>query len=576
MPPATASIAHVDGRSPLRTPLALLIALALVLTACDGATPPGPVQPTAVGGGSGGQPDPNGELVTNMGSEPDTIDPHRASFVGEIAVILTVFEGLMTLDPTTLKPVPAVAASDPEVSADSKTWKFTVRDGVKFSDGNAVTAKDFERGFLRTCDPATRGDYAFVLYIIEGCEDWNLMDPISASAPQLAAAKAATGVKALDDKTIEFKLRESAPYFASIAYMWVGMPVQQSSLDKGGEQWTEPETYIGNGPFKLVEWRHNQEMVFERNELYWRGVPKLKRWTRVMYNEGAVTFAAYRANDLDVIGVAAEDLRLIESDPELKAQSADVPGSCTFYVGFNASRPPFDDIKVRQAFAKSIDRASYINDVQKLGTPATGGFIPPTFPGHDAEDKAQAFDAPAAKGLLAASTYAGSAALQNVRFTYSSSARTKTRVEFLQQQWKANLGVDVVPDPVDSTAYAQLVKSPDTLPMMFILGWCADILHQQNWLTTVFHSGSLSRTGWTNAEFDRLTKEADQDPDEARAAATYLKASRLLSQEAPVAWLYYDAGKRLTKPWVGGITTTPIDASFGQFRLWEIFVTKKG
>ncbi len=568
-----ASIRTMHGRS-LRSALAILVILGLVLAACDGQATPGPTTPSAAPGG--GEPDPNGELVTNMGSEPDTIDPHRASFVGEIAVILTVFEGLMTLDPETLKPVPAVAAADPTVSPDSKLWTFTLRDDVKFSDGNPVTAQDFERGFLRTCDPATRGDYSFVLYIIEGCEDWNLMDPISASPAELAAAREATGVKALDERTIEFRLRESAPYFASIAYMWVGMPVQQESLDTGGEQWTEPQTYIGNGPFKLVEWRHNQEMVFERNELYWRGVPKLKRWTRVMFNEGAVSFAAYRAGDIDVIGVASEDLRLIESDPELSAQATDVPGSCTFYVGFNASRAPFDDVNVRLAFAKSIDRASYINDVQKLGKPATGGFIPPDFPGHDPDDTAQAFDPAAAKGLLAASTYAGQQTLQNVRFTYASSARTKTRVEFLQQQWKNHLGVDVVPDPVDSTAYTQLVKSPDTLPLLFILGWCADYPHPQNWLTTVFHSGSLGRTGWSNAEFDRLTKQADQDPDEASAAATYLEASRLLSSEAPVAWLYYDAGKRLTKPWVGGITTTPLDASFGQFRLWEIFVTQKG
>jgi oligopeptide transport system substrate-binding protein len=213
--------------------------------------------------------------------------------------------------------------------------------------------------------------------------------------------------------------------------------------------------------------------------------------------------------------------------------------------------------------------------VQKLGTPATGGFIPPRFPGHDPQDTEQKFDPPAAKGLLASSSHAGQQVLQNIRFTYSSNARTKTRVEYLQQQWKTNLGIEVVPDPIDSTAYAQLVKSPDTLPLMFILGWCADILHPQNWLTTVFHSGSLSRTGWVNTEFDQLTKQADQDPDEARAMETYLKASRILSREAPVAWLYYDAGKRLTKPWVGGITTTPIDATFGQFRLWEIFVTKK-
>jgi len=372
------------------------------------------------------------------------------------------------------------------------------------------------------------------------------------------------------------QLREPAAYFGSIAYMWVGMPVKAESLEKGGEQWTEPATYIGNGPFKLVEWRHNQEMVFERNELYWRGVPKLKRWTRVMYNEGAVAFAAYRANDLDVIGVAAEDLRVVESDPELKAQASDVSGSCTFYVGFNASKPPFDDVKVRQAFARSFDRVSYVNDVQKLGTPANGGFIPPGIPGHDPNDEEQKFDPAAAKGLLAASTYAGQQVLTNMRFTYSSNARTKTRVEFLQQQWKTNLGIEVVPDPIDSTAYAQLVKSPETLPLMFILGWCADYPHPQNWLTTVFHSGSLSRTGWTNPEFDQLTRQADQDPDEAKALETYQKASRILSREAPVAWLYYDAGKRLTKPWVGGITTTPIDATFGQFRLWEIYVTKKG
>jgi oligopeptide transport system substrate-binding protein len=134
----------------------------------------------------------------------------------------------------------------------------------------------------------------------------------------------------------------------------------------------------------------------------------------------------------------------------------------------------------------------------------------------------------------------------------------------------------VVPDPVDSTAYTQLVKDQSTLPLMFILGWCADFPHQQNWLTTVFHSGSLSRTGWKNADFDRLVKEADQDPNVATADAKYLQASRLLSQEAAAAWLYYGTGLRLMKPWVKGVTSTAIDAQLGQFRLHEIYVTKKG
>ncbi|MBI2773732.1 MAG: peptide ABC transporter substrate-binding protein [Chloroflexi bacterium] len=551
--------------------VAPFVALALVIGACQAG--PSTAQPSATA--AGGQADPNGELVTNLGSEPDTIDPHKASFVGEISVIMSVFEGLMTLDPKTLKPVPAVAAKEPEVSADAKTWKFTIRDNVKFSDGAPVTAADFARGFMRTCDPKTAGEYSFVLYIIAGCEAWNGMDVKKATPAELDAAKAKVGIKS-DATSITFSLTEPAGYFGSIAYMWVGMPVQQKSLDTGGDKWTEPATYIGNGPFKLTEWKHNEKMVFERNDGYWRGAPKLKKWTRVMINEGAVAFAAYRNNELDVFGAAAEDLRTIDSDAELKAQAQDVPGSCTFYIGFNTRKAPMDDVNTRLAISKAFDRNAFITDVQKVGAPANGGFIPPGFPGYDKDDSAQKYDPAAAKAALAKSKYSGKPELTNIKFTYSSSARTKTRVEWLQQQLKTNIGIDVVPDPVDSTAYTQLVKKPETLPLMFILGWCADFPHQQNWLTTVFHSTSLSRTGWKNDTFDKLTKQADQDTNKENADKTYQEASRILSSEAPAAWLYYNAGKTLTKPWVKGVTTTAIDAALGQFRLWEIFVTKKG
>jgi oligopeptide transport system substrate-binding protein len=558
----------------LRASLAVLVMAALVLAACQG---PGPTQTSPITQIGEGQPDPNGQLITNLGSEPDTIDPHKASFVGEIAVVMSVFEGLMTLDPKTLRPVPAAAAKEPEVSSDQKRWKFTLRDGLKFSDGTPLVAKDFERGFMRTCDPRTAGDYSFVLYIVVGCEKWNTMDTRKASAADLEAAKRAVGIKALDDRTIQFDLIEPAPYFASIAYMWVGMPVKEESLTKGGERWTEPPTYIGNGPFKLTSWKHNENMVFERNENYWRGPAKLKRWTRVMLNEGAVAFAAYRNNELDVLGVAAEDLRTIESDRELKAQMQDVPGSCTYYIGFNATRPPMDDPNVRLAFARSFDRDAYIKDVQKIGMPANGGFIPPGIPGHDKDDSAQKFDVSAAKGLLAKSKYASAPELRNVKFTYASNARTKTRVEWLQQQWKNNLGIEVIPDPVDSTAYTQLVKRLETTPLMFILGWCADFPDQQNWFTTVFHSTTtVSKTGWKNAKYDTLVRQADQEADKAKRDAMYQEAGRLLSQEAPAAWIYYVTGKVMIKPWVKGVTTTALDSILSQFRLWEVYVTKKG
>ncbi|MGH2450992.1 MAG: peptide ABC transporter substrate-binding protein [Candidatus Limnocylindria bacterium] len=553
-------------RSGITPVLAMLAVLALIVSACTAV--PG------VPGDQTGAEDPDGHLVTNQGAEPDTIDPHKASFVGEIAVINSVFEGLMTLDPETLKPIPGAAAAEPEVSADGLTYTYTLRDDLKYSDGSPLTANDFVYGFTRTCDPRTEGVYAFVLYIIVGCDDWNHMDPSTATPAELEAAKAELGVRALDDKRIEFTLIEPAAYFPSITYMWVGMPARQSDVERGGDRWTEPATYIGNGPFKLVEWKHNQEMVFERNENY-RLPVKLARWTRVQIIEGAVAFAAYRGDELDAVGVAAEDLRVVEGDPELSAQLIEGGGSCTFYYGFNIAKPPFDDPKVRLAFAKSFDREAYINDVQKIGKAATG-FIPEGFPGNDPTDDVQTFDVAAAKQLLAESTYANSPELNSIKFTYSASARSKTRVEWAQQQWKTNLGIEVQPDPVESTAYTQLVKQPETTPQLFVLGWCADFPDEQNWHTTVWISGdgiSAGRTSYENPEFDTLVRNADKDTDSEKRAADYLRAGKILSQDAPAAWLYYDSTKFLLKPYVKGVTTSAIDSVLGQFKMNEIFMT---
>ncbi len=544
----------------------LLAIGALVVTACTGA-------PGQQGGGD--QADPNGELVTNAGSEPDTIDPHKASFSGEIGQIMMVFEGLMTLDPKTLKPIPGSAAKDPEVSADGKTFTFTLRDNLKFSDGSPLAAKDFAFGFTRTCDPKNAGDYAFVLYIIQGCEAWNTLD-LKKEPGKYDDLKSKLGIKVLSDKQIQFSLVEPAAYFASIGYMWVGLPVRESDIQKGGDKWTEPATYIGNGPFKLVEWKHNEKFVYERNENY-RLPVKLKRWTKVMIQEGAVAFAAYRNNELDVQGVGAEDLRTVEGDAELKAQAVDVGSAATFYWGFNVRKPPFNEAPLRLAFAKSFDRDAFVRDVQKIGKPANGGFIPPGLPGYDPEDTTQKFDVAEAKKLLDQASPAAKEALKSLKFTYGASARTKTRVEWVQQQWKQNLGLDVALDPVDRTAYTQLLKKPETTPQLFLLGWIADFPDQQNWLTTVFSSkATTARTGYKSDAFDGLVFAADKERDPAKRDDIYKQASRVLSKDAPAAWLFYDAGKYLKKPWVKGVEDSSIDSVLSQFKLAQIFVTKKG
>lgn len=551
--------------------LSLLMIAGLIASACTGT----PGTTTASPGGAAT--DPNGELFTNTGAEPATIDPQKESFVNEVAHTMMVFEALMTFDPKTLKAIPAAAKENPKLSADGLTYTYTLRDGLKYSDGSPVTAKDFAYGFTRVCDPATAGEYAYVLTpILVGCDAFYSMDPKTATKAELDAAKAKVGIKVNGDKEISFTLTEKAPYFNSIAALWVGVPTRESDVAKGGDKWTDPPTFIGNGPFKLTEWKHNEKMVFERNDNY-RTPTKIKRWTKQMINESSVAFAAYQNNELDMVGVGAEQLRTIEGNADLKAQTVDVGGSCTIYVGFNNSKPPFDDQKVRMAFAKSYDKQAYINDVAKIGKAAdSGGFIPPGMPGYDKDDTAQKFDPTAAKALLAQSKYANTDALKNIKFTYSASAASKTRIEWLQQQWQTNLGITVSPDPVDATTYTSLVKNAATVPTLFRLGWCADYPDPQDWLTLVFHSSStVTRVGYKNPEYDKLVRQADADPNPESRDKTYQQASRMLSNDAPAGWWYYSATKYLRKPWVKGITDTVMDFEYGIFDLTAIAVTAK-
>ena len=546
--------------------LSLLTLVGLLVSAC-----------TQQGGGptTGGadQADPNGELVSNMGAEPDTIDPQKESFVNEIGVTMRVYEALMTADVKTGKVIPAAAKDQPKVSSDGKTYTYTLRDGLKYSDGKAVTANDFKYGWTRLCDPATAGEYAFTGYIVVGCEDWNNMDPKKDDPAKLQAAKQKfTDSITVSGSDITFKLTDPAPYFNAIASIWVGAPAREDQVTKGGDKWTEPATFIGNGPFILSEWKHNEKMVFTRNPNY-RNQTKLAKWTQVMINEGAVAFAAYRNNELDLYGVAAEDLRTIDADADLKNQVVDGPDGCSYYIGYNNRKAPFNDKNVRVAFSKSFARDAYINDVQKIGKPSTS-IISPGLPGYDSGETFQKFDASAAKAALAQAGPEAQAALGALKITYSSSARTKTRLEWFQQQWKNNLNVNVTLDPVDSTTYTQLVKKPETLPLMFLLGWCPDYYDQQDWLTTVFSSkASSGRVGYNSKAFDDLVFAADKEPDQAKRDKMYQDASRLLSQDAAAGWIYYGATKILQKSWVKNYYITALGFEIARFT--DVYVTKK-
>lgn len=546
-----------------------------------------PAEPaaTAPSGSTGTGTAEAGVLRLNHGAEGDNYDPQQASFVGEIQFIMLNYQALMTFDKD-MKPVPG-AAESVEPSADGKTYTFKIRPDSKYSDGSPLTAANFEYAWKRLADPTLAGQYQSIACgIIEGYSEYastscpdaegNTKTITEVEALDLEALRDGVGVKAIDDSTLEIKLVNPAPFFLSMAALWIGAPVrEQDTQDPTGLVRAVPESFVGNGPFKLTEHTEAQSATFEKNENYNGplGPVKLNQIRFSFINDGQVAFQAYQNGELDYLGVAAEDLSAVQGDATLNAELRDVPGSCTFYLGFNIRKAPFDNIEVRKAFAQSLDREAWVRDIlQSLGKP-TQTFIPPGFPGYVASDK-YAFDADAAKKTLSDAGITAES-LGEIKVTYSQSARNQARYEWLANQFKQNLGLNVALDPVDPTAYTALLKDENTIPSMFILGWCADYPDPQNWLTTVFKTGGVSagRAGWSNKQFDELTSQADIETDATKRADLYQQAQEILIDEAPVAFFWNDAGKALTKPYVKGTDVeTPLDYIPGYFNLANVSV----
>jgi oligopeptide transport system substrate-binding protein len=359
-----------------------------------------------------------------------------------------------------------------------------------------------------------------------------------------------------------------------MAALWIGVPVREEDANSVTDLVTGvPEHYIGNGPYMLTAHEQGTKATFEANPNYQGplGPVKIKSIEMAMINEGAVAFQAYKNGELDYVGLAAEDLAAVAADPQLSKEAVDVPGSCTFYLGFNNAIPPFDNIKVRQAFAQAFDRDAWVRDVAGGLAKPTQTFIPPGFPGYEASDKWK-FDPAAAKKTLADAGFADASKLPPIKLTYNSSARNKTRNEWIANQIKTNLGIDATLDPVDPTVYSGLFKDAKTTPQLFLLGWCADYPDPQDWLTLVFKTGgsASARIQWSNKQFDDLVSKADVEPDVAKRADLYAQAQKILIDDTPVMFFYNDSTKSLIKPYVKGITKetiTPLDYILGFFNL---------
>jgi ABC-type oligopeptide transport system substrate-binding subunit/DNA-binding SARP family transcriptional activator/predicted Ser/Thr protein kinase len=483
-------------------------------------------------------------LRVNAG-EPRTLDLTVADDIRSRSVIVQLFSGLVELSPE-LSVVPHVARSW-EVSEGGRRYVFHLRDDVRWSDGAPVMAGDFEYGWKRTLDPATGSLNASLLYDIKGARAFHRGE----------AGRGDVGVRALDAVTLAVELEGPTGYFLHLLASCACYPVPRHVVEAHGKAWTEVGNIVTNGPFRLEAWRQGQSMVLARNSDYHgRCRGNLQRMEFSFHVDPDAIVEMYEADGLDILDLWYFLPSEIDRARQRRAgEYVTVPRLSTFYVGFNVSRPPFDDPRVRRAFALATDRET-LADVVLRGyiSPATGGFIPPGMPGHSARIGLP-YDPEQARQLLAEAGYSKGHDFPAVNWLLARGYEPVA--EYLQAQWRENLRVEIRWETME---YAVLLDRVDMdPPPIFHKGWAADYPDPDNFLRVSF---VRLQSRWRNEAYDKLVEEARRVMDHGERMEPYRQADRILVEEAVIIPLTYDRGHLLVKPWVSKFPMSPMKWNF--------------
>jgi oligopeptide transport system substrate-binding protein len=583
----------------------ILASVAVIVAACGGATsssaPPASTAPETSGApaasatpvASAANLADQQILHIDLGQEPPTLDPNKAQDSTSIAVLSGLQRGLVYFDKD-LKLVPELAKALPEVSADAKTLTFTLKDGLKYSNGDPVTAKDFVYSIKRTLDPRLAAPYSYVLAEIVGAND--LLALAGAKTPptdaQVQALLDKVGVSAPDDKTVVVNLTTPATYFLDVMALWIAVPVEQSWITKPNA--TEAANYVGTGPFVLDKWEHNSQIVLKPNP-NWSGdvKPTLTEIDMSMTTEPAQAQAAYEAGELDMVATPSEDVTRVKADPTLGPEVVDIPQlAITYYTYNNGIDPktlkPFtkcSDPKAcptmnkdfRIALTEAIDKKAFIDATfAGTGQPANS-IIMPGIPGYQADLDPYPFNLADAKTHMQTALQAlgvpDAASLGKLKFGFNTGAGHEPRVAFLAEAWKQAFGLQTEQIGSDFAVFLQ----QRTAGQYDIArdGWGADYPHANNQLGLFLCGGGNNDSQYCNPDFDGLMKQAAAEPDQDKQVALYNQAQTLLMNDAPVLPLRFGVTTFEVQPYVKGINSTPSDSQLPGDKFYETIQIEK-
>jgi ABC-type transport system substrate-binding protein len=480
-----------------------------------------------------------GRPLRYLGGSPGTLDPAFIGDAGDVQLLLQLYAGLTRIDEEGL--VYGSLAEGWAVSDDGRTYTFRLRDGLRFSDGTPLTAADVRRSWLRILDPATAALAPDVLTIVAGAAEWRAG----------TGSAEGVGIEASDQRTLTVQLRHPASFFPALIATpaaFVVPPAADASPD-----WQSVADFVGSGPYQ-IDGMDGTTLVLIANPEYVAGPPPIGQvdWLAEVSTSAPEAFAA---DEVDLVSVFAGDATWISYDASLGPYLHPAAALSIQYFGFDTTRPPFDDVRVRRAFLLALDRPRLVElALGAAAAPATSLVPPALWPDGIPEDESS--DPDQARRLLRDAGYASGAALGEITVNANG-----LNVAPAVATWREELGVDIAIESMDWTDYLRIL--PERPPQVFTINWITDYPSPYALYGLLLLPDAASNYGhWTDADFVRLMEDAARAADPAEQRSAYLAVEAQVDGEAPVIPWSWDVSHWLVRDGlngVGNLTTGLLD-----------------
>ena len=489
------------------------------------------------------------KLTVNIKTEPPSLHPGLATDTTSGAVLNQTFEGLMRVNQQ--GEVEKAMAESAEMSEDGLTYTFKIRPDAKWSNGDAVTAQDFEYAWKWVLDPANaETDYAYQLYMIKGAE----------AAKEQGGSLDDVAITVEDDKTLVVQLEQPTAYFLELTAFYTFFPVNHQ-IAEANKDWAHDVSanYVTNGPFLMDTWKHKDIIVLKKNSDYWDAdTVKLETITMLMIEDENTAKQMYDQGELDWLGSPTDSIPLAAIPAYKKDDLLNISSLAgVYYYAFNTKEAPFTNANIRKAFAMAINREGIVTNITQAEQQPAMALVPPSIFEENAKGYFNDNDAEEAKKYLAKGLEElGLTELPPVKLSYNTSEAHGAIAQAVQDMWKENLGVNVELHNEEWAVYLDSMGSGNF--QVGRMGWLADFNDAINFLEIFETVGGNNYTNWENADYQALLKQSRAETDPAAREKLLRQAEDIFMEDLPLAPVYFYTNVWTNKDYVKNVEVSPL------------------